>query len=382
MFKKSTYVICLILLVVVLGNATFHNTSISKNFRKPTSSAFPPQGFTGTTAGLYCNTSGCHNSFTLNTSGGSITAPGLPTAYSPGTAYKFSITVKHGTADRKKWGFSIAAKNSAGQTVGTFSTTNANAGINGTELSHLNAVATNPQSSFTYNNLTWTAPATVGTSDNNITFYFAGVAANNDAASLLDYVYASTTSACALLPIPGSITGPGTACAGSTKTYSITPVAGATSYKWTLPAGATISGSKTGPSIKVVWGSTGGKLKVKALNACGASAARGKSVTINCLLANDIPEAENATTASRLITNAFPNPTHGLFMLQFNSETVANYSVKVSDITGKAVINVNGVSKQGANIMQIDLSKFEKGVYIIQLQQQDGNVVNQKIVLQ
>ena len=76
-----------------------------------------------------------------------------------------------------------------------------------------------------------------------------------------------------LLLSPGSISGARTVTSGqSGVVYSIfsVPGTGATSYKWTIPAGATMTGDGT-TSITVHFGSTPGNICVSASNACGAS---------------------------------------------------------------------------------------------------------------
>ena len=51
-----------------------------------------------------------------------------------------------------------------------------------------------------------------------------------------------TNFGCSCLPSPGSITGPVTVCKGDAgKVYAVSPVAGATSYEWTVPAGVIIT---------------------------------------------------------------------------------------------------------------------------------------------
>lgn len=73
--------------------------------------------------------------------------------------------------------------------------------------------------------------------------------------------------------MPETIDGPLTVCKNSTEIeYSVDAVAGATSYKWTLPTGAT--GNSTTKKIVLSFGSTykGGTLSVKAVNECGESA--------------------------------------------------------------------------------------------------------------
>jgi hypothetical protein len=153
-------------------------------------SSQPPQGYAGAD-GSYCID--CHNSYPINNGGGSIDITGLPDAgYTPGTTYNFSLTTTHSAADRKKWGFSIEARNAFNQTVGTFGSSNANAAINGSELSHNRAVITPFQSSFTYNNLTWTAPANPTADDQTITFYFVGNAANGTGSTSGDFIYSGS----------------------------------------------------------------------------------------------------------------------------------------------------------------------------------------------
>lgn len=78
----------------------------------------------------------------------------------------------------------------------------------------------------------------------------------------------------------GQISGPTEICSyvGSVDeaTYQIDDVISATSYLWTVPAGATIVGNSTGTSINVSYGnaSTSGNVSVRAVNSCGTSSAR------------------------------------------------------------------------------------------------------------
>ena len=156
----------------------------------PLFSTAPPINHTGST-NAYCTN--CHAG-TLNSGGGSVTVSGLPLgSYIAGTAYNFSLTTTHAAADRTRWGFSIAARNSAGAPVGSFSSTNANAALNGNELSHLNAISTPDAASYTYNNLTWTAPNTPGPDDANITFYYVANAASGGGTAG-DFIYSGTIS--------------------------------------------------------------------------------------------------------------------------------------------------------------------------------------------
>jgi hypothetical protein len=78
---------------------------------------------------------------------------------------------------------------------------------------------------------------------------------------------------------PGAIAGPGTICSGTSNTYSVTAVAGATSYTWTMPGGWT--GTSTTNSITATASTTSGNITVTANNACGNSAAQTFAVIVN-----------------------------------------------------------------------------------------------------
>jgi hypothetical protein len=167
----------------------------------------PPQDHTGA-SGAYCIN--CHSG-NLNESGGGILINGLPDdGYTAGASYSFNININHAAADRKRWGFSIIAKNSAGVTVGSFTSTNANAATNGEELSHFNAVLFPAFSqSYTYTNLTWTAPANPSAADENITFYVAGIAANGNGSNAGDFTYSATKNMSLLVSQTYTFTGNG-----------------------------------------------------------------------------------------------------------------------------------------------------------------------------
>ncbi|MFN5182526.1 MAG: beta strand repeat-containing protein, partial [Bacteroidota bacterium] len=74
---------------------------------------------------------------------------------------------------------------------------------------------------------------------------------------------------CSPPPAPGSISGTASVCSGTSQTYTVAAVSGATSYLWTLPTGWT--GTSTTNSITVTVGSAGqnGNITVRGVNTCG-----------------------------------------------------------------------------------------------------------------
>ncbi|NTW32439.1 MAG: hypothetical protein HGB12_07420 [Bacteroidetes bacterium] len=96
---------------------------------------------------------------------------------------------------------------------------------------------------------------------------------------------------------PGLITGSASVCANQTGvTYSVAAVSGATSYNWTLPAGATISSGTGTSSITVTFGSNSGNLSVIAVNSCGMSSASTLTITITPTVGTPSTPTPSAST--------------------------------------------------------------------------------------
>ena len=84
---------------------------------------------------------------------------------------------------------------------------------------------------------------------------------------------------------PSPIAGNTAPCQGSTQTYTIPPVAGATDYNWSYTGGGTVTGNDTTVTFALLGSGT---LIVVAGNACGTSAPQGTSVIVQ--LPPDQPE--------------------------------------------------------------------------------------------
>ncbi|MBK7149738.1 MAG: hypothetical protein IPH78_13210, partial [Bacteroidetes bacterium] len=77
---------------------------------------------------------------------------------------------------------------------------------------------------------------------------------------------------------PGIINANSSVCSGSTQTFSVAAVAGATSYTWTLPAGW--SGSSTTNSITATVGTSGGTISVTANNGPCSSTPQTRPISV------------------------------------------------------------------------------------------------------
>ncbi|MDD3875108.1 MAG: T9SS type A sorting domain-containing protein [Bacteroidales bacterium] len=148
----------------------------------------------------------------------------------------------------------------------------------------------------------------------------------------------------AIPPTPGVITGSTSVCQGSTNTYSVAPVSGATSYTWTLPNGWT--GTSTSNSINAT-GGTSGNITVTANNSYGSSSAQ--TLTINVISVNTsvtqsgMTFTANATGASYvwLNCNGF-TVISGANMQSYTATVVGSYAV---------IITQNGCSDTSACLL-------------------------------
>jgi len=153
------------------------------------------------------------------------------------------------------------------------------------------AYNTNPVAGAT--SYTWTIPASLGTivsgqGTTAITVDFTcgassgviSVMANNACGSS---IARTKTVAISGIGTPGAITGlTSITYPLNGVAYSVAPVAGATSYVWTVPSGAVIASGQGSNSISVNYacGSLPGNLTVSAINPCGTSGANSVSISI------------------------------------------------------------------------------------------------------
>ncbi len=187
---------------------------------------------------------------------------------------------------------------------------------------------------------TWTLPSgwsgnstinsintTVGSSG-NIT-----VRANNSCGS--SAVRTLSVSVNSVPAQPSAISGLAAVCEGSSQVYSVSTVAGANSYTWTLPSGW--SGTSTSNSINTNVGNSG-IVSVKANNLCGSSALRTLNVVVNSLPNVTVTLTENTlsvvpTTGATYqwldCDNSFL-PISGATTQTFAPTSNGNYAVKVS----------------------------------------------------
>jgi hypothetical protein len=112
----------------------------------------------------------------------------------------------------------------------------------------------------------------------------SGFISGNVAVNAANCIGASTNRTLTIrgLPgTPGTITGPAfTVCPGTTPSYSIASVLGASSYTWTMPTGVSLVSGQGTTSIVVSIqpGFVSGNISVRAVSACGSGAVRSLAI--------------------------------------------------------------------------------------------------------
>ncbi|RYY98198.1 MAG: hypothetical protein EOO11_08745 [Chitinophagaceae bacterium] len=184
-----------------------------------------------------------------------------------------------------------------------------------------------------------------------IPYYYRVRASNSGGAGGNSNVIATTTLAPPARP--GAITGDAVVCAGVTgKAYSVVAVAGATTYNWTLPAGATIASGGGTNAITVNFGAIVNNISVTAENACGVSAARTMGLTLNTAPAiSGQPAAQSVTygdNASFTVSaTGTPAPTYQWEEYSSSWGALSNTGVYSGALTGTLTLARPGVALSG-----------------------------------
>jgi hypothetical protein len=177
------------------------------------------------------------------------------------------------------------------------------------------------------------------------------------------------------------VTGPTSVCRTQSNVfYTLAPVAGATSYAWSITGGASIAPSGTSAIVNFNTAlSSTATMRANAVNACGASQPGGLTISVNLFCRT---AAEDVTVSSSTELGAYPNPTSGKATVSFNAASESKYLVKVTDILGNTLRSdvVNAI--EGYNTKDIDLTGVAKGMYMISVTANDGTTETIRLVVE
>lgn len=155
--------------------------------------------------------------------------------------------------------------------------------------------------------------------------------------------------------------GPTTFCAGGSVLLTEVPSAGS-SYQWYKGAS-----SIAGATLLTYSATTPGNYKCRVTKTTTGCYKNSNTISISVPCKSGAPDS--------LIT-VFPNPSNGLFTISFVSINEFGY-IKILDLAGKEIKKYN--LDEGQTSMEIDLSSYSKGMYIVECNL-DNRQYNYKII--
>ena len=166
--------------------------------------------------------------------------------------------------------------------------------------------------------------------------------------------------------------------------YSIAAVSGATSYVWSVSGGATISTGQGTNSVNIRYTTAtlaNAVVSVSSKTTCGTSIPRTLPVAVNlgCKLA---PEAAENSLVSFSELLVFPNPARERSTVSFISYKDDNYTIKIIDVLGKIILSEKISAVEGYNKKEINLENASKGIYIISVQTDDGDIKTMRLLVE
>ena len=227
------------------------------------------------------------------------------------------------------------------------------------------AYTVNPVPGATF--YTWTSPAGAsivsGQGTNNVVMSFPSAFASGTV-SVVSGNLCGTSAASSILVagLPGNagaITGPVSVCHNQHHVYySIAPVAGATSYAWTVPSGAHIQQGQGTVEIRMKFGQNAGNVTVTPSSGCGQGNSSILAVAMPCRDEDDMP-----ITDADII--AYPNPADETVALEFEMGQRNTVIIHLLDASGRLLQQETFEAEQGKNIIDTDVSKLAPGIYFI-----------------
>ena len=335
-----------------------------------------------------CFGSGCHGTKVSTSATGVIT--GLPTnnIVTAGTTYNIAVVItdKATAPTTKRWGFDLTS------TDGLFATTNANVLVEapsnpGSEAHHGTSAplytATVAKPSYSFDQITWTAPTTPGT----VTINYACNAANGDgAATAKDKTTLGTPIVLTVNPNTTPVT---------LASFSAAYVANKVSLKW-----ATATELNT-DHFEIERSSDAKKFSlvntVKASGTTSTQIAYSYTDNIGSLVGTIYYRLKSVdksgvfnysniksvqVISKNLISGVYPNPIKVGQPINFNSSEAATVTIDVISMSGKKVYSTTAAINAGANSLSLSAAHLTSGVYYLSVTGSNGASQKVPVVIQ
>jgi hypothetical protein len=187
----------------------------------------------------------------------------------------------------------------------------------------------------------------------------------------------TTIRYCTAPAAAGAISGPTTMCESETPTFSVLAIPSATSYVWSVPAGATITAGSGSNTIMLSFasGSTGGTITVHAVNSCNSGASSSITINVDPLPTNPTITQSGSTLQSSTGTSYQwyfnTNPISGATSQTYSPPADGSYQVSVWNSFGcsstSAPFNYVASGIETAAASSISLSPNPStGIFVLQ----------------
>lgn len=155
--------------------------------------------------------------------------------------------------------------------------------------------------------------------------------------------------------------------------YSVISVSGATHYNWQVPSGWTGGGLLTSNIANVTVGPNSGYVSVTPQNSCGTASGSQLYVTVN--------SCQNCRAV-----DIYPNPADNNISINPNSKESQQETINVEiegfvifDLQGRLMLKSDKNTRLNPNA--IEVSALPKGMYMIHLMLNNGEMVTKRIII-
>jgi type IX secretion system substrate protein len=100
--------------------------------------------------------------------------------------------------------------------------------------------------------------------------------------------------------------------------------------------------------------------------------------TLNTL--GEIAKVNTVASVPNSSFSIYPNPASTAFTAVINSDIAGSVQMRISDISGKTLINKTIQVQTGAQTVTVDINEFTPGIYLVNLSQ-NGKSQTQKLVV-
>ena len=87
------------------------------------------------------------------------------------------------------------------------------------------------------------------------------------------------------------------------------------------------------------------------------------------------------SSSAGLKAQVYPNPATDKITVSFNASKRTAYHLVMTDVIGQRVLNTDGSTTEGINIVELNLSTLAKGIYMLSIMS-NGNTEQVRVIVE